>query len=220
MSFFGRIKDFFSASVNDALDQAEDPEKMANEYLRQLNDQYYEARTQVAAAMADEKRLQQKMSESQGEVEKWGRQAEHALRAGREDMARQALQRKSQAQGLATQYEEQYAAQSQQVDKLQDALADLETRIGEMKARRDLIIAKKNRAETQESISVTAKGLGRKSAIDKLDQLEDRVDDRLAKAEAHAELESGSLDSQFRDLENQAGVDSELAELKQKLGMS
>jgi phage shock protein A len=219
MSFFGRIKDFFSANVNDALDKAEDPEKMANEYLRQLNDQFYEAKTQVAQAMADENRLQQKMVESQSEVEKYQAMAEQALRSGKEDLAKKALQRKTQAQRVATQYEQQYQAQSEQVSSLQDALANLETQIGETKARRDLIIAKKNRARTQETIQSTVSGIGKMSSMDKLDQLEDKVDDRLAKAEAAAELEAGSLENQFREMEMTSGVDSELEELKRKMGM-
>ena len=219
MSFFGRIKDFFSANVNDALDKAEDPEKMANEYLRQLNDQFYEAKTQVAQAMADENRLQQKMVEAQSEVEKYQTMAEQALRSGKEDLAKKALQRKTQAQRVATQYEQQYQAQSEQVSSLQDALANLETQIGETKARRDLIIAKKNRTRTQETIQSTVSGIGKMSSMDKLDRLEDKVDDRLAKAEAAAELEAGSLENQFREMEMTSGVDSELEELKRKMGM-
>jgi phage shock protein A len=213
MSFFGRIKDFFSANVNDALDKAEDPGKMANEYLRQLNEQYYEAKTQVAQAMADETRLQQKMVEAEKEVEKYQGMAEQALRSSKEDLAKQALQRKKQAERLAQQYTQQYEAQSAQVDKLQDALANLETQIGETKARRDLITAKQNRARTQESLQTTVSSMG------KIDQLEEKVDDRLAKAEALTELESNTLDNQFREMEMTSGVDSELAELKRSMGI-
>ncbi len=219
MSFFGRIKDFFSANVNDALDKAEDPEKMANEYLRQLNQQYYEAKTQVAQAMADETRLQQKMVEAEKELEKYQGMAEQALRSSKEDLAKQALQRKKQAERLAQQYTQQYEAQSDQVDKLQDALANLETQIGETKARRDLITAKQNRARTQESLQTTVNSMGKISAMDKIDQLEEKVDDRLAKAEALTELESNTLDNQFREMEMTSGVDSELAELKRSMGI-
>jgi phage shock protein A len=219
MSFFGRIKDFFSANVNDALDKAEDPGKMANEYLRQLNEQYYEAKTQVAQAMADETRLQQKMVEAEKEVEKYQGMAEQALRSSKEDLAKQALQRKKQAERLAQQYTQQYEAQSAQVDKLQDALANLETQIGETKARRDLITAKQNRARTQESLQTTVSSMGKISAMDKIDQLEEKVDDRLAKAEALTELESNTLDNQFREMEMTSGVDSELAELKRSMGI-
>ncbi len=219
MSFLGRIKDILSANINDLLDNAEDPEKMANEYLRQLNDQYYAAKTEVASAMADETRLQQRKIQYEAEVEKWQGKAEQALRADKEDLAKAALQRKNQADRVRAQYEGQYTAQAEQVDLLQEALANLETRMAETKAHRDLIVAKQNRAKTQETLQQTTRNLGRVTAMDKLDMLESRVDDRLAKAEALAELETDTLENQFRKLEAESGVDAELEELKRKLGV-
>jgi phage shock protein A len=220
MSILGRIKDLVSANVNSMLEKAEDPEKMANEYLRQLTNEVYEARTSVAAAMADETKLEQKMLQYQGESDSWENKAGAALRASDEALAKAALSRKVQAQKLADQYRQQWQAQSEQVDALQDALVDLETRIAETKAKKELIIAKKNRAETQEALQRTVQGLGRVNAMDKLDQLEEKVDDRLAQADAMSQLEQGSLEAKFRDLEKETEVDSELAELKRKMGLS
>ncbi len=220
MSILGRIKDLISANINAMLDKAEDPEKMANEYLRQLTNELYEARTGVAQAMADETRLEQRRIAAEAEAEQWQMKAERALRAGDEGLARAALARKVQAQKLAEQYLAQEKAQEEQVEALQQALIDLETRIAEVKARKELIIAKKNRARTQEALQRTAASIGRVSAIDKLDQLEEKVDDRLARAEAMAKLEGDSLEARFRNLEKETAVDSELEELKRKLGMS
>ncbi len=220
MSILGRIKDLMSANINSMLDRAEDPEKMANEYLRQLNEQYYEAKTNVASAMADETKLQQKMLQFQGEVDSWQTKAAAALRAGDEELAKAALNRKVQAQKMAEQYRSQYEAQSEQVDELQEALANLETRIAETKAKKELIVAKQNRAKTQEAIQSTVSGMNQVNALDKLDQLEERVDDRLAEADAMARLEGDSLESRFKDLEKQSEVDSELAELKRKMGLA
>ncbi|NJN15584.1 MAG: phage shock protein A [Oscillochloris sp.] len=220
MSILGRIKDLVSANVNSMLDKAEDPEKMANEYLRQLTNELYEARTGVAAAMADETKLEQRRVAYQAEADQWQGKAEAALRAADEDLAKAALSRKVQAQKLADQYRQQETAQEEQVNALQDALVNLETRIAEVKAKKELIIAKKNRAATQEALQRTASSIGRLSAIDKLDQLEEKVDDRLAQADAMAKLEQGSLETRFRDLEKDQEVDSELAELKRKMGLS
>jgi len=220
MSILSRISDLISANVNAMLDKAEDPEKMANEYLRQLTNELYEVRTGVAAAMADETKLEQRRIASQAEVTQWESKAEAALRAGDEELARAALSRKVQAQKLAEQYLAQERAQEEQVNALQEALVQLETRIAEVRAKKELIIAKKNRAQTQEALQRTAQSMGRISSIDKLEQLEEKVDDRLARAEAMAKLEQGSLEARFQNLEQQTAVDSELAELKRKLGMS
>jgi len=218
MSIFSRIRDLLSANINSMLDSAEDPEKMAEEYLRQLNNELYEAKTNVAASMADAMKLNTKEAQYLAETEQWNNKAEAALRAGDEELAKAALARKVQASKLAQQYKEQSDQQDAQVEQLQQALVQLETRIAETKAKKELIVAKKNRAQTQEAIQRTVRGLGDISAMDKLDHLEEKVDDRLARADAMAKLEGDTLDSKFRDLERDSEVDSELAELKKKLG--
>jgi phage shock protein A len=219
MSIFGRVRDLLSANINSMLDKAEDPEKMADEYLRQLNNELYEAKTSVAAAMADAMKLNAKEAQYEAEVEQWASKAEAALRANNEELAKAALARKVEAAKLAQQYKEQSDLQDQQVEQLQQALIQLETRIAETKAKKELIVAKKNRAQTQEAIQRTARGLGNMNALDKLDRLEEKVDDRLAKANAMAQLEGDTLENKFRDLEKQSEVDSELAELKRKMGL-
>jgi phage shock protein A len=218
MTIFGRIGDLLSANINSMLDKAEDPEKMADEYLRQLNNELYEAKTSVAASMADAMKLNTKEAQYGVETEQWASKAEAALRAGDEELAKAALARKVNAAKLAQQYKEQSDQQDTQVEQLQNALVQLETRIAETKAKKELIVAKKNRAQTQEAIQRTARGLGNISAMDKLDRLEEKVDDRLARADAMAKLEEGTLESKFRDLEKDQEVDAELAELKRKLG--
>jgi phage shock protein A len=218
MSIFGRIRDLLSANVNAMLDSAEDPEKMAEEYLRQLNNELYEAKTSVAAAMADAMKLNTKETQYSAETDQWASKAEFALRANDEELAKAALARKVQSSKLAQQYKEQSDEQDRQVEALQQALVQLETRISETRAKKELIIAKKNRAQTQEAIQRTVRGLGNISAMDKLDQLEEKVDDRLAQAEAMSKLEGGTLESKFRDLEKDQEVDAELAELKRKMG--
>jgi phage shock protein A len=218
MSIFSRVRDLMSANINAMLDSAEDPEKMADEYLRQLNNELYEAKTNVASAMADATKLNTKETQYSVETEQWANKAEAALRAGDEQLAKAALSRKVQAGKLAAQYKEQSDAQDQQVEALQQALVQLETRISETRAKKELIVAKKNRAQTQEAIQRAARGIGSNNAMDKLDQLEERVDDRLAKANAMSKLEGDTLENKFRDLERDSEVDSELAELKKRLG--
>jgi phage shock protein A len=218
MSIFGRVRDLLSANINAMLDSAEDPEKMANEYIRQLQTELYEAKTNVASAMADATRLNQKEGQYLAESDNWQNKAEAALRANDENLAKAALSRKVNATKLYEQYKAQSDEQEQQVEALQGALVQLETRISETKAKRELIIAKKNRAQTQEAIQRTVRGLGDISALDKLDRLEEKVDDRLARADAMAKIAGDTLDSKFADLEADTAVNAELEELKKKLG--
>ena len=214
----GRIRDLVSANLNSLIDRAEDPELMINEYLRQLTSSLNEAKVSVASSMADETKLHTKMVEFQTQADQWQTKAQAALRAGDEDLARQALARKLQAQKMADSYRQQYEAQDQQVEELQDALVKLESRIAEARSRRELLVAKQNRAQTQEAIQRTVRSLGDPSAMDKLSQLEDRVDDRLAHADAMDKLNRGTLEARFEDLEQQQELDAELAALKANMG--
>jgi phage shock protein A len=220
MSLLSRVRDLVSANLNSMLDKAEDPEKMVNEYMRQLQEQLYEAKTAGASAMADETKLHNKMVTFQAESDQWQGKAEAAVRANDDELAKAALGRKANAQKMADTYKQQYEMQDEQVEQLQDALVRLEARISEAKAKKELIIAKKNRAETQEAIQRTVRGLGNVNAMDKLGQMEERVDDRLAQADAMAKLEGDSLDSRFADLERDTAVEDELAALKAKMGQS
>jgi phage shock protein A len=217
-TMLSRIRDLVSANLNAMLDRAEDPEKMVNEYIRQLTTSLNEAKISVASAMADETKLHSKMVEHQAQSDQWQLKAQAALRANDEDLARQALARKLQAQKLADGYKQQYESQDQQVEELQDALIKLESRIAEARARRELIIAKQNRAQTQEAIQRTVQGLGNITAMDKLDQMEERVDDRLNRADAMSKLDRGTLESRFDDLEQNQELDFELEALKRSMG--
>src|SRR5919202_4568273 len=99
-SMLTRIRDLVSANLNAMLDRAEDPEKMVNEYIRQLTENLNEAKISVAGAMADETKLHHKMVEYQAQAEQWQMKAQAALRATDEGLARQALSRKLEAQKM------------------------------------------------------------------------------------------------------------------------
>ena len=75
-------------------------------------------------------------------------------------------------------------------------------------------------AQTQEAIQRTVRGISEASPMDKLDQLEERVDDRLNRAEAMNQLQAGTLETRFRDLERDSQVDDELEALKRRMGQS
>lgn len=220
-SLLKRMRDLISANINAMLDSAEDPEKMVNEYLRQMQDELYEAKTTVAAAMADEDKINRLWASNQALAEEWQKKAEAALQAGKEDLAKQALMRRRAYQELAENYRQQFETQSQQVEELQDALAKLEAKIAEARSRKEIIIAKKHQAETQEAIVRTVRTIGDSSrALEGLAGLEERVDDRLAKAKAMAKLEGQALETRLTDVELETAAEADLLELKKKMGIA
>ena len=218
MSILTRIATLVSANINAMIDAAEDPEKMVEEYLRQMRAELSEARAATAMAMADETRLRSQYERSKSESEDWQRKAELAVQHDDDELAREALLRRNNAQNLADNYNAQWDAQHDQVQELREALAKLEAKISEAEAKRDLIIAKSRRAATQEAITAAMQSVQGEVAGDSLTRMEAVADERLAKAQAMAELSSQDLDTRFTDLETQDKVENDLSALKKQMG--
>lgn len=218
MSILTRIATLISANINAMIDAAEDPEKMVNEYLRQMRAELSEARAATAMAMADETRLRSQYERNKAESDEWQKKAELAVQRDDDELAREALNRRSLAQKLTDNYYAQWDSQHDQVGELREALAKLEAKIAEADAKRELIITKQRRAATQEAINSALQSVQGVSADQSLDRMEDKVDQQLARAQAQTELAGQDMDSRFADLERDAQVDSDLADLKKKYG--
>jgi phage shock protein A len=218
MSILTRIRSLLNANINAMLDAAEDPEKMVDEYLRQMRAELSEARAATAMAMADETRLRSQYERNKSESDEWQRKAELAVQRDQDDLAREALLRRSNSQELVDSYQAQWESQHDQVSELRQALAKLEAKIDEAEAKRDLILAKNRRAQTQEAITSALQSVQGRTADESLGRMESQVDERLARADAMADLAGQDLDSRFSDLETEQQVESDLADLKSKLG--
>ena len=147
-----------------------------------------------------------------------------AVRAGRDDLAMEALQRKEQHDGLCAEYRKQHDAQKAAADQLRAALRQLHAKIEEAKRKKDLLIARQRRVEAQKRIQETMAGFGDTSAFEQFERMAEKVEVMEAEAEATAELNAEiadtSLDDKFRALEVDDGASEALSSLKQKMGIS
>ncbi len=218
MSILTRITTLISANINAMIDAAEDPQKMVDEYLRQMRAELSEARAATAMAMADETRLRSQFEQNKAASDEWQQKAELAVQHDDDDLAREALGRKATAQTLADTFNTQWQSQHDQVAELRDALAKLEAKINEAEAKREVIIAKQRRAATQDAINTAMQSVQGLNSDDSLQRMEDKVDQHLATSQAQADLAGQDMDSRFADLERQSQVDTDLAALKQKFG--
>jgi len=225
MGIFSRLGTLIKSNINDLITKAEDPEKMLSQVLLEMQQQLVEAKKAVAVAIADEKKLQKQYTAEQDKSKEWERKAMVAVRAGDDNLARQALARKQEHETIATQFQQQWIAQKQAVEKLKDALRLLNNKIEEAKRKKNILIARKKRAEAQQQIANTMQGLGDTSAFDTFDRMAERIQLMEAEAEAGAELagelSGDTLESKFLQLEASGGgtEDDALAELKSKMGM-
>jgi phage shock protein A len=223
MGIFSRLAQLIKSNLNDLISRSEDPEKMLNQVVLDMNNQLVEAKKQVAASIADEKRLAKQTEQELANAAEWERRAMMALRAGNEELAKEALARKREHDELANTYKEQWTKQKTAVDQLKKALRLLNDKIEEAKRKKNVLIARKKRAEAQKAIQETMSGLRDQSAFETFDRMSQKVDQIEAEAEAQSDLAeeySGDvLASQFANLERKASGDDDLVALKRKMGM-
>jgi phage shock protein A len=220
MGIFGRMSDIFKANINEMIDKAEDPAKMMDQMIREMQEQLREAKIEVAKAIADEKRLHQQLKQNQVQSKNWESKAMLALKKGDEGLAKEALKQKKTYDGLATSIEPQWQQQNGLSSKLKDSLRALESKIDEARRKKELLVARQKRAEAQKKIHDVMSGLSDNSAFATFERMEQKVMEVEAQADAAVELQMDSLDDQFRALEAGSDVDDELAALKAKLSLN
>lgn len=225
MGIFENLARLFKSNINDMIAKAENPEKILNQVLLEMNEQLVEAKKAVAVALADEKRLERSMNENLAQAKEWENRAILAVRSGRDDLAKEALLRKQAFEKDALSYKQQFDAQHENVEKLKGMLRQLQDRIEEAERKKNLLIARQKRAEAQQMISKTMGKLGKSSAFAAFERMERKVDQMEALADAEAELGSAggieSLENEFKKLESSSSnADLLLEELKQKVAKS
>ena len=226
MGIFDRLSSLLKSNINDLITSAENPEKMLNQIIVDMRDQLAKAKQQVAAAIADEKRLRDQADAEYRQAQDWEQKAVLALQQGREDLAKQALVRHTEHAQHGQQLEMTWEAHRQETEKLKSQLRDLNDKIEEAKRKKNLLLARQRRAEAQKRIATTMSGLSEKSAFEAFARMEERIEQNERQIKASVEIDeefSGDrLASEFRQLEKGAGAmsaDAQLLALKQKLGM-
>lgn len=223
MGIFDRLKTVISSNINDMISKAENPEKMLNQLVIDMNQQMIESKKSVAMAIADEKKLERELGEQKRQAEEWERKAVIAVKAGRDDLAKEALLRKQEAENYYLQLKPQWEAQKVSVEKLKETLRQLQNKIDEASRKKNILIARAKRAEAQEKIQKTLSSVsGNTSAFETFDRMAKKVDELEARADAQVELadlsQSASLEKEFQKLESSgAGADLLLEELKAKM---
>src|SRR5258708_7136160 len=160
MGIFKRLRDLTAASINDLLDKAEDPVKMLNQFLRDMEEDILEAETSVAKQIAIEKKFQQQYEEAEEMVTKRTEQAVKALESGNEDLARRALEDKKEHQARYDELKHQYDISKTNADNLRSQLTEMKDQFGKMKNKKDLLVARAESAKAQKQINQAMSGFG------------------------------------------------------------
>lgn len=219
MGIFNRITDIFKANVNDALDKAEDPEKMIKQMVIEMEESVNKTTLAVANALANEKSLERKLAKAKTEAADWHQKAVQALNANREDLAKAALQKKTFAEKNAVDLEPIYVQAKATSDKMREQLSLLKNKLEEARSRQSTLIARSQAAKAQKQIAQTFSGVG-SDAFSKFDKFETKIEKLESEAEAFETLagHDTSLEMQFKQLASTQSVDDELLALKASMG--
>ena len=226
MGIISRFKDIMSANINALLDKAEDPEKMIDQYLRNLESDLAKVKQETASVMAEEAKAKRQLDECTAEVAKMQSYAEKAVLAGNDEDAKRFLMKKKELVVKQTSLQETYTLAAENAAKMRQMHQKLVGDISQLNSRRDAIKAKIAVAKTQQTINkIVASGDGAAENLSAFDKMEAKANKMLDEANAMAELNRSGVDS-INDIARKyegmstPEVDDELAALKAKMGQN
>lgn len=225
MGIISRFADIMKANINDLLDKCEDPAKMVEQMLRDLNKNLADVRKETANVMAEEKRCKRILEEKQAEVDKWTGYAKKAIEAGNDGDAKTFISKKQKSETNLADAQNMYNLAKDNADKMRAMHDKLQNDIQELEARKEGIKAKTQVAKTQKKINKVTAGTDVSSSLAAFDRMEQRVNQELDAAMAESELSMAPADTaaelanKYDNGESDASVDAELAAMKAELGL-
>lgn len=214
MGILDRMSRLIRANVNDMIDRAEDPEKMLNELLREMDSNIREARVQVANMIAQEKEVEADLQASQRDAREWERRAELAVQNGKDDLAREALRRKRDAEEISNVYAHQLSTLQEVVTTLKQQLTLLEAKYREAESKRGVLIARHRATKAQRTVTETLSTLPGLDSQSELSRMERRIRTEESKTQALSEMQGDNLEFQFSEMDRDDRIENELAALK------
>jgi phage shock protein A len=213
-----RVTNILRANINDALDQAENPEAMLNQIIRDMQDALRQADSDIADQIAQQKMMQSDLDAAKQNADAWNEKAALAVSKGGDDLARQALARANDYSDQVTVYQKQVDAQTHSVGELKAKRDALQEKNDEAIRNRDVLISRAKRAQAQQRITTATSRISTVDYSSDLEHMERRIQEMEARAEAQTEVAEShtSLDDQFQKLQSDDRVAQQLQALKAK----
>ncbi|AXY67501.1 PspA/IM30 family protein [Thermosynechococcus sichuanensis E542] len=222
MGLLDRVGMVIRSNLNALVSAAEDPEKILEQTIIDMNADLVKLRQAVAQAIAAQKRLEQQYSQNLKDAQQWEQRARLALSKGDEALALEALNRKKTAEDTAAALKAQVDQMAVQVKTLKDNLTALESKISEAKTKKEMLKARARAAKASEQIHQAVSKVGTSNAMAAFERMEDKILQMEARSQAIAELSGDTLESKFQALQSSAhkqDVEFELLEMKRQMGL-
>lgn len=225
MGILTRFKDIMESNINAMLDKAEDPEKMVDQCLRNLNSDLGKVKAETATVMAEEQRAKRELDECTAEMNKYQSYAEKAVVAGNDDDARKFLEKKGQLATKQASLQQAYDMAAKNAENMRNMHDKLCKDIADLESRKDAIKGKMAVAKTQERINkMNSSVSSANNSIGAFERMEAKANAAIDKANAVAELNAGPKDeladlaAKYDTTGTGSAVEDELAALKASMG--
>ena len=217
MGLIDRLSRLLRANLNAFVSDAEDPIKILDQSVADMQEDLVKLRQAVAMAIASQKRLENQAGQAKDQIKNWFSRAKLALKKGEDELAREALGRKKTFQETFESLTAQLQSQNNQVEKLKKSLLLLERKINEARTKKDMLKARAQAAQAQQKIQNAVGDLGSKSAMAAFERMEDKVEALEASGQAALELAGEDLETKFAALEGCDDIEKELETLRSQL---
>ncbi|MDJ0676921.1 MAG: PspA/IM30 family protein [Calothrix sp. MO_167.B42] len=217
MGLIDRIRRVISANFHSLVSNAEDPEKILEQAVMEMQDNLVQLRQAVAAAIASQKRTERQANQAQSTAQEWYRRAQLALQQGNESLAKEALTKRKAYQETATTLSQQLEEQNNVVKKLKQDMRTLELKITDVKTRKNIYIARARSAETSARLQEMLHGVDSTGSLNAFERMEDKVVQLEAQTEAMSLSGTDDLENKFAALESGTDIDAELANMRAQL---
>lgn len=217
MELIKRIQRVIRANFNSALASKEDPEKILEQTVMEMQQHLLQLRQGIAQAIATQKRTERQAASAQSTAQEWYLRAQLALQQGNEPLAREALTKRQVYVDAAETFSSQIGEQLEIVSKLKKDMRTLELKIAEAKTKKDMYIARVRSAEASYKLQEMLSGGSATNSLNAFERMEEKVFQIEAKSELMNQLGSDDLQKQFDALEAGNDVDKQLASMKTQI---
>ncbi len=217
MGVFTRFKDIVNANINAILDKAEDPEKMINLMMREMEDTLVELKSSCASKMAEKAKIEREKVFFEEKTASWESRAKLAVEKGRDDLAREALQEKQKCGDELEYLTKDWEHLTAIVDESRAEIGQLEDKLEQVRQKHRQLIQRGRHAQEKKMARESMRQASSTAAMDRFDRMENQIERMEAEADLYGSRKGADIESRFADLEKNESVEEELAALKKSM---
>lgn len=215
MGIFSKIADIINSNLNHILDKAQDPIKMANLMINEMEDTLVELKSNMARVMAEQKTLKRNMDRIQDDLNFYSNKAELAVTEGKEELARKVIEQSIAEEKKMELLKKRNGELEDELNSYREDLNQLEEKIHEARDRLQSLKSRADSAKSKKKVGDHLEKARKQMDMSRFDILENQID-RL-ESEGQIEMKQHkNLKQEIAELEHKKEVDARLAALKQK----